>query len=313
MGRAEVETLEQFASCWEGLEDPRQGNARLHDLHELLVIALCCVLCGGHGAVDMALFAAAKEPFLRSILQLANGLPSHDTFSRLFRNLDPEQFRASFQRFMSEFAVQCTGVVAIDGKVVRRSFDRASSKSALHMVSAWGSEHRLVLAQIATDAKSNEITAVPKLLRMLTLKGTIVTTDALNCQRAIAAQIVEQEGDYALALKANQESLYDDVVLLLNDPQASQSTMLPVVEADHGRIETRRGSRTSGFARSNLGGRSLGRADSNIRSFLRPCEGCRWRLGSAPRHLRQRKSACSVGNWRCQPSAGNAHRARVHL
>jgi hypothetical protein len=103
MGRAEVETLEQFASCWEGLEDPRQGNARLHDLHELLVIALCCVLCGGQGAVDMALFAAAKEPFLRSILQLANGLPSHDTFSRLFRNLDPEQFRASFQRFMAEF------------------------------------------------------------------------------------------------------------------------------------------------------------------------------------------------------------------
>jgi len=239
MGRAEVETLEQFASCWEGLEDFRRGNARLHDLHELLVIALCCVLCGGQGAVDMALFAAAKEPFLRSILQLANGLPSHDTFSRLFRNLDPEQFRSSFQRFMEEFAVQCTGVVAIDGKVVRRSFDRASGKSALHMVSAWGSEQRLVLGQIATDAKSNEITAVPKLLRMLTLKGTIVTADALNCQRAIAAQIVEQEGDYALALKANQENLYNDVVLLLNDPEASQSTMPPVVEADHGRIETR--------------------------------------------------------------------------
>lgn len=239
MGRAEVETLEQFASCWEGLEDPRQVNARLHDLHELLVIALCCVLCGGQGAVDMALFASAKEPFLRSILQLANGLPSHDTFSRLFRNLDPEQFRASFQRFMAEFAVQCTGVVAIDGKVARRSFDRASGKSALHMVSAWGSEQRLVLGQIATDAKSNEITAVPKLLRMLTLKGAIVTADALNCQRAIAAQIVEQEGDYALALKANQESLYNDVVLLLNDPEASQNTMLPVVEADHGRIETR--------------------------------------------------------------------------
>jgi predicted transposase YbfD/YdcC len=239
MGRAEVETLEQFASCWEGLEDPRQGNARLHDLHELLVIALCCVLCGGQGAVDMALFAEAKEPFLRSILQLANGLPSHDTFSRLFRNLDPEQFRASFQRFMAEFSIQSAGVVAIDGKVARRSFDRASGKSALHMVSAWGSEQRLVLGQIATDAKSNEITAVPKLLRMLALKGTIVTTDALNCQRAIAAQIVEQEGDYALALKENQPSLYEDVVLLLNDPEASQSTMLPVVEADHGRIETR--------------------------------------------------------------------------
>ena len=138
MGRGEVETLEQFASCREGLEDLRQGKARLHDLHELLVIALCCVLCGGQGAVDMALFAESKVSFLRSILQLANGLPSHDTFSRLFRNLDPEQFRASFQRVMAEFAVQCTGVVAIDGKVARRSFDRASGKSTLHMVSALG-------------------------------------------------------------------------------------------------------------------------------------------------------------------------------
>jgi predicted transposase YbfD/YdcC len=186
-------------------------------------------------------------------LQLANGLPSHDTFSRLFRNLDPEQFRASFQRFMAEFSVQCAGVVAIDGKVVRRWFDRASGKSALHMVSAWGSEQRLVLGQIATDAKSNEITAVPKLLRLLTLKGTIVTTDALNCQRAIAAQIVEQEGDYALALKENQPSLYEDVVLLLNDLEAGQSTMLPVVEADHGRIETRTATVSTEVARQHWG------------------------------------------------------------
>jgi predicted transposase YbfD/YdcC len=233
------ETLEQFASCWEGLEDPRSGNAALHDFQELLVIALCCVLCGGQGAVDMALFAEAKEPFLRSFLTLANGLPSHDTFSRLFRNLDPDQFRDSFQRFMSQFSEQLQGVVAIDGKVLRRSFDRASGKSALHMVSAWGSEQRLVLAQIATDAKSNEITAVPKLLRMLTLKGTIVTTDALNCQRAIAQQIVGQQGDYALALKGNQGTLHDDVILLLDDPELKSSTSAPLVEADHGRIETR--------------------------------------------------------------------------
>lgn len=233
------ETLEQFGWCWEGLEDPRKGNAALHDFHELLMIALCCVLCGGQGAVDMAEFAEAKEPFLRSFLTLANGLPSHDTFSRLFRNLDPDQFREAFQRFMAQFSEQLQGVVAIDGKVLRRSFDRASGKSALHMVSAWGSEQRLVLAQIATDAKSNEITAVPKLLRMLSLKGTIVTTDALNCQRAIAAQIVEQQGDYALALKANQQTLHDDVALLLNDPEAPQTTMAPEVEAGHGRIETR--------------------------------------------------------------------------
>jgi predicted transposase YbfD/YdcC len=171
--------------------------------------------------------------------QGTNGLPSHDTFSRLFRNLDPDQFRDLFQRFMAQFSEQLQGVVAIDGKVLRRSFDHSSSKSALHMVSAWGSEQRLVLAQIATDAKSNEITAVPRLLKMLSLKGTIVTVDALNCQRAIAKQIVEQKGDYALALKGNQSTLFDDVILLLDDPELRASTAAPVVEADHGRIETR--------------------------------------------------------------------------
>lgn len=189
MRQGEVK-VEQFADCWEGLEDPRGGNAGLHDFHELLMIALCTVLCGGQSAVDMAEFTKAKEPFLLGFLKLANGLPSHDTFSRLFRQLDAEQFRAAFQRFMARFSKQCQGVVAIDGKVLRRSFDRASEKSALHMVSAWGCEQRLVLAQIATDAKSNEITAAPRLLAMLSLTGTIVTTDALNCQRATAQQIV---------------------------------------------------------------------------------------------------------------------------
>jgi len=231
--------LGEFAACWEELDDPRTGNAALHDFNELLVIALCSVLSGGQGAVDMGLYAKAKEPFLRGFLKLSNGLPSHDTFSRLFRRLDPEQFRAAFQRFMTKFSGHCQGVVAIDGKVLRRSFDRASSKSALPMVSAWGCEQRLVLAQIATDAKSNEITAVPKLLAMLSLKGAIVTTDALNCQRAIAQQIVDQGGDYALALKGNQATLHDDVRLFLDDPACKVTTAKPTVEADHGRIETR--------------------------------------------------------------------------
>lgn len=118
--------LDQFSACWEELDDPRTGNAALHDFNELLMIALCAVLCGGQGAVDMALFAEAKEPFLRSFLKLANGLPSHDTFSRLFRRLDREQFQAAFQRFMSKFSQQLQGVIAIDGKVLRRSFDKAT-------------------------------------------------------------------------------------------------------------------------------------------------------------------------------------------
>jgi predicted transposase YbfD/YdcC len=235
----EVAVLDQLIACFEGLKDSRTGNAGLHDLHELLVIALCTVLSGGQGATDMEAFAVAKESFLRGFLKLENGLPSHDTVSRLFRLLDPEQFRTVFQRFMARFAQTVQGVLAIDGSVLRRSFDKASGKSALHMVSAWGCEQRMVLAQIATDAKSNEITAVPKLLEMLSLKATIVTVDALNCQREIAQKIIDQGGDYALALKGNQGTLHDDVVAYFDDPASKTATAKPVVEADHGRIETR--------------------------------------------------------------------------
>jgi predicted transposase YbfD/YdcC len=234
--------MEAFATCFEGLEDPRTGNAGRHDLLEILMIALCTVLCGGQTAVDMHIFGRAKQEFLRRFLKLENGPPSHDTFSRVFRRLDPDQFRACFQRFMSRFAENFQGIIAVDGKVVRRSFDTASAKSPLHMVSAWGCEQRLVLAQIATDAKSNEITAVPKLLEMLSLKGCIVTADALNCQRDIAQQIIDQGGDYALALKGNQGTLHADVSLFLNDPKvetATTTTTHTTVDGDHGRIETR--------------------------------------------------------------------------
>lgn len=231
--------MEDFRTCWEGLDDPRTGNAALHDFHDLLMIALCAVLAGGENATDMAEFARAKEPFLRGFLKLPHGVPSHDTFSRLFRLLEPERFAAAFRRFMTAFAEQCQGVVAIDGKVLRRSYDRARGKSALHMVSAWGCEQRMVLAQIATDEKSNEITAVPRLLELLSLKGTTVTLDALNCQRAIARQIVDQGGDYALALKDNQKTLHDDVRLFLDDPATKGLVEDRTVDGDHGRIETR--------------------------------------------------------------------------
>jgi predicted transposase YbfD/YdcC len=231
--------MEGFGACFEGLDDPRTGNAGRHDLLELLMIALCTVLCGGQSAVDMAEFAEAKEEFLRGFLKLEHGVPSHDTFSRVLRLLDPDQFRSCFQRFMARFAETAQGVIAIDGKVLRRSFDTASGKSALHMVTAWGCEQRLVLAQVATDAKSNEITAVPRLLEMLSLKGTIVTVDALNCQRNIARQIVDQGGDYVLALKGNQGTLHDDVMLFLDDPETGVTSTHTTVDGDHGRIETR--------------------------------------------------------------------------
>ena len=230
--------MEEFAACFKTLEDPRTGNARRYDLLEILVIALCTVLCGGQTAVDMAEFGLAKQEFLGRFLKLEDGIPSHDTFSRVFQLLDSEQFQSCFVAFMARFADACKGVIAIDGKTLRHSFDTASEKSPLHMVSAWGCEQRLVLAQVATEAKSNEITAVPKLLELLSLKGTIVTVDALNCQRNIAQQIIDQGGDYALALKGNQGLLHNDVSLSWDNPNRNYPTHT-TTDGDHGRIETR--------------------------------------------------------------------------
>ena len=220
------------------LEDPRSGNAERHSLHDILVIALCAILCGGETCTDMALFGQSKREFLESFLPLRNGIPSHDTFSRVFRLLDPEAFRRWFLGFMGQFAQGCEGVLAIDGKTLRRSYDRAEGQSPLHLVNAWAAEQRLVLGQLAVDGKSNEITAVPKLLEMLALPGMVVTADAMHCQRQLSQQVLDQGADYVLTLKGNQESLHEDVRLFLDDPAA------PVAQATqtnkgHGRIEIR--------------------------------------------------------------------------
>jgi predicted transposase YbfD/YdcC len=230
--------MDAFFACFADQEDPRDDNAR-HDLLELLVIALCAVLCGAEDCSDMALFGRTKEAFFREFLTLRHGVPSHDTFSRVFRLLDPVKFHACFLIFMRKFSETIQGVIAIDGKTLRRSFDRASQKSALHLVSAWAADQRLVLGQLAVDGKSNEITAVPKLLDLLALKGAIVTADALNCQRAIAGQIVDQGCDYALTLKGNQQALYADVSLFFEDKDFKPTSLHTATDGDHGRIETR--------------------------------------------------------------------------
>ena len=217
------------------LEDPRHGNAGRHSLHDIMVIALCTILCGGETCTDMALFGQSKREFLESFLPLRNGIPSHDTFSRVFRLLDPEAFRMWFLEFMGQFAQGCEGVLAIDGKTLRRSYDRAEAQSPLHLVNAWAAEQRLVLGQLAVDGKSNEITAVPKLLEMLALLGMVVTADAMHCQRQLSRQVLDQGADYVLALKGNQESLHDDVRLFLGDP----ATPLAQASKGHGRIEIR--------------------------------------------------------------------------
>src|SRR5215210_7442962 len=218
--------MEAFVACFAEVLDPRQDNAR-HDLHELLMIALCTLLSGGEDCSDMALFGEIKAPYLRQFLRLRHGTPSHDTFSRVFRLLEPKAFETCFTRFMQRFSETLRGVVAVEGK------------SPLHMVHAWSVEQRLLLGQVAVDGKSNEITAVPKLLELLSLKGCIVTADALNCQRVIAAQVVEQGGDYVLALKGNQGSLHDDVRCFFDDPTRTAELAHITVDGDHGRIETR--------------------------------------------------------------------------
>ncbi len=227
-----------FWVVFEELEDPRAANAR-HDLTEVLFIALAAILCGAESCSDMADFGRSKRSLLEECLKLEHGIPSHDTFSRVFRRLDPVRFQACFVRFMERFAETLAGVVAIDGKTLRRSFDRAAGKSPLHMVHAWAVDQQLLLGQIAVDDKSNEITAVPKLLEMLSLRGCIVTADAMNCQRAIAAKVTERGGDYVLALKGNQGTLHDDVRTFLDDPARSAEAHHTTVDGEHGRIETR--------------------------------------------------------------------------
>jgi predicted transposase YbfD/YdcC len=236
--------MRDFVEVFSELDDPRTGNAKRHDLHEVLLIALLTTLSGGETCADMELFAQTKLSFLRTFMTLENGPPSHDTFSRLFRLIDPDQFRACFITFMQRFASTCDGAIAFDGKTLRRSFDRASASSPLHMVTAFAADARLVLGQIAVDDKSNEITAMPKLIDMLTLKGLVVTADALNCQREIAAKICTKEADYALVLKGNQGNLYNDVTDFLDDPETALDTA-STTDGDHGRIEIRTASVSS--------------------------------------------------------------------
>ncbi len=240
--------MNELADVFADLEDPRAVNARLHCLHDILVIALCTVVSGGQTCTDMELYGHSKLDLLKSFLKLENGIPSHDTFSRVLKMLDPEAFQSAtggFLGFMGQFAEGIAGVVALDGKTLRRSYDRAAGRSPLHLVSAWADEQRLVLGQVAVDDKSNEITAVPKLLEMLSLRGKVVTPIFDQSGHALPAaggpvrhRRMEQGGDYALALKGNQGTLHDEVKLFLDDPDTpvAQATQ---VGKGHGRIETR--------------------------------------------------------------------------
>jgi predicted transposase YbfD/YdcC len=234
--------VEHFAA----VDDPRVEGKREHLLIDILVIAICAVVCGANDWVAVETFGKAKAEWFRTFLLLPHGIPSHDTFGRVFALLKPEQLQASFGGWIQAVAEVTVGqVVAIDGKTLRRSYDRRSGKAAIHMVSAWATRNHVVLGQFKTEEKSNEITAIPELLRLLDVSGCLVTIDAMGCQRAIAAQIVQQGGDYVLALKRNHETLYEAVEDLFHrtHEQASAGPGLQYYETTdkaHGRVEIRR-------------------------------------------------------------------------
>jgi predicted transposase YbfD/YdcC len=193
----EEESTTSLQSMFEGIEDPRVERTKQHQLLDIILIAILGVLCGADGWVEIESFGNTKETWLKTFLALPNGIPSHDTFGRVFACIDPKQFEECFLTWVRGVTEKISGVIAIDGKTLRRSHDAANGKKALHLVSAWAAEQRMVLAQVAVDEKSNEITAIPALLHLLDLEGCLVTIDAMGTQRAIAAQIIEQNGDYA--------------------------------------------------------------------------------------------------------------------
>jgi predicted transposase YbfD/YdcC len=227
------------------LKDPRRKghNKKKHKLLDIVVIAICSALCGIDEFEHMEMWGKARTDWLKQFLELPYGIPSHDTFRRLFARINPKMFEQCFLSWMAEVTTLCPGeVVAIDGKTLRRSFDRASSKGALHLVSAWATANGVVLGQVAVAEKSNEITAIPQLLAALDLKGCLITIDAMGTQREIAAQIIAAEADYTLALKGNQKTLHEDVVAAFSKVDLKElegDDRLMTHEAAHGRVDVR--------------------------------------------------------------------------
>jgi len=242
VGKGPVSLEESFSA----LEDPRADYGKRHLLLDMIIIAICAVICGADSWVEVELFGRSKEEWLRTFLELPHGIPSHDTFGRVFQRLDPEAFGRCFREWTQRVEEVTRGqVVAVDGKTLRRSYDRASGKGALEVVSAWATANRLILGQVKVGEGTNEITAIPELLEVLEITGCIVTVDALGCQEAIAQAILERGADYVLALKGNQGNLYETVVDLFEyaeeiDFREVEHDVHQTVDKGHGRIEVRR-------------------------------------------------------------------------
>jgi predicted transposase YbfD/YdcC len=231
---------------FETLEDPRAPHRIRHSLVDMVMIAICAIICGADSWVEIEQYGRAKEAWLRTFLELPNGIPSHDTFERLFARLRPQQVQASFRSWLKtgDAMLEKAGI-AIDGKALRGSGERGEPNSMIYMVSAWATEAKLVLGQLKVHEKSNEITAIPQLLDLLDLEGAIVTMDAMGCQTTLAEQIVKQGGDYVLPVKGNQGNLHEDLVDWFERAQENrfhghQYDLYETQEADHGRQDQRR-------------------------------------------------------------------------
>ena len=222
------------------ISDPRLDRKKRHKLSDIFFISLCAMICGAEDWVAIELFGKSKEAWFTEVLGLNHGIPSHDTFGKVFAMIDTEQFSTCFSNWVKDIAKLSAGeVIAIDGKSLRRSLDRSTKKAAIHMVSAWATQNQLVLGQQRVDHKSNKITAIPKLLMQLDIRGTVVTLDAMGCQTQIAQDIVDKEADYLLSLKGNQGTLHQDVKLFFESPHTCPPIGHESHDGGHGRIETR--------------------------------------------------------------------------
>lgn len=233
-----MRTTNKLRTIFGQIPDFRRSHGQLHDLEEILLVGIISVICGADSWNEIEDYAHAKEDFLRTFLDLDNGIPSHDTFNRVFSNIDPIRFEACFIEWVGELAqLQPREVIAIDGKTIRGA-KASGKKSPVHMVSAWADENQLVLGQVKVNEKSNEITAIPKLLELLSIDNTIVTIDAMGCQKDIAKAIIDQKADYILAVKENQPQLYESVK---DEFRFAKDVAFDLSEdMGHGRIETRK-------------------------------------------------------------------------
>jgi len=233
-------TTSSIIKHFSSIIDPRIERGKQHQLKDIFFITLCASICGADSWVAIETFGKAKEAWFTKVLSLKNGIPSHDTFGYVFSVIDIEEFSRCFSRWVADLCELSAGeIIAIDGKCLRRSMDMASNKAAIYMVSAWASSNQLVLGQQRVDDKSNEITAIPKLLMQLDIAGAVVTMDAMGCQTKIAADIIERKADYMLSLKGNQGLLHKDVALFFESKHTSPDVGFESVDGGHGRIEKR--------------------------------------------------------------------------